>query len=244
MFKKILKKLKKPFKKYKDELFDEKKVLVIKKHGLEALTIIHDTFEENNIVYWLDGGTLLGFVRDKGFIKKDQDIDIGIFYEEGILEKIYELLKSKGFNINYDFTLDGIVRESRVEYKGVGIDIMCYFEDNNGHPYMYNFNGNSVTKHLYPVEYIFDKGVFNKRIKIKINDKEFYIPKNFEKVLTSNYGDWETPILKSQGYQMFQGPNTRHYKDRIAYKNHYAKSMLKKIGYLEALFIYLKSKLM
>ena len=43
---------------------------------------------------------------------------------------------------------------------------------------------------------------------------------------------------------MFQGPNTRHYKDRIAYKNHYAKSMLKKIGYLEALFIYLKSKLM
>jgi len=40
---------------------------------------VNETFEKEKIQYFLDGGSLLGCVRDKGIIKHDDDIDLGIF---------------------------------------------------------------------------------------------------------------------------------------------------------------------
>lgn len=54
---------------------------------------IHNIFIENNIKYFIDGGTLLGAVRHGGFIPWDDDIDIGIFDKD--FEKIMPLLHSK-----------------------------------------------------------------------------------------------------------------------------------------------------
>ena len=45
---------------------------------LRLLLIIDTIAKENNIPYWIDGGSLIGIVRHKGFIPWDDDLDIGM----------------------------------------------------------------------------------------------------------------------------------------------------------------------
>ena len=48
----------------------------VKKIELDMLAYIHKVCVENNIRYWVCGGTLIGAIRHNGFIPWDDDIDI------------------------------------------------------------------------------------------------------------------------------------------------------------------------
>lgn len=48
----------------------------IKKIELDLLLKFDEICKENNLTYWLCGGTLLGAIRHKGFIPWDDDIDV------------------------------------------------------------------------------------------------------------------------------------------------------------------------
>ena len=83
---------------------DNKEVRLVQEESLYALMYFHRLCEENDIRYSIHAGTMLGAVREKGFIPWDDDIDLTMTREEykkfenlishTILEKYFSFDKS------------------------------------------------------------------------------------------------------------------------------------------------------
>lgn len=67
-----------------------KKVGEIQVRLLKLLEYFDGICKQNSIEYWLDGGTLLGAVRNQGFIPWDDDLDVGVHQAD--YEKLVEIL--------------------------------------------------------------------------------------------------------------------------------------------------------
>lgn len=94
---------------------------------LVLLKIFDDVCVENDIKYSLHGGTLLGAVREKGFIPWDDDADVSLSREE--YNKLWKCLYREEYNnIQLDYNSDRVVKlkMSRKNKPKVWIDIFIY----------------------------------------------------------------------------------------------------------------------
>ena len=70
---------------------------------LRMLKIIDEICEKENISYFMQGGTLLGAIREKGFIPWDDDADVMMHREDfdKFEQCCKEPLEAAGFYFNY-----------------------------------------------------------------------------------------------------------------------------------------------
>ena len=79
----------------------------IQEKKIEILVDVVKFCNENNLIYWLDSGTLLGAIRHGGFIPWDDDIDIILpkkdakFLEKNYKSKDFEILNTNEEGINF-----------------------------------------------------------------------------------------------------------------------------------------------
>ena len=64
---------------FKSKRYDDKTLKHLQKVQLMMLKDFIKICEDNNILYFVNGGTLLGTIRHGGFIPWDDDIDIMMF---------------------------------------------------------------------------------------------------------------------------------------------------------------------
>ncbi len=141
--------------------------------------------DENNVPFMLMYGTLLGAIRDNGFIKNDHDMDLLIFEKD----------RQNLINSIPDFAKHGVMFTRKSEpwvytfqYKNASCDF--YVVQDAGWPYKYRYC--RIT-----LDYI-QKSFFQQTEKFLFLNEQFDVPKNPKRILEYFYGkNWRIPQRKS-----------------------------------------------
>ena len=128
----------------------------LQKCGKEVLAYLFTTFEKHGIPGYAACGTMLGFVRDGGFMLHDDDIDVAVLPGEWSPARVLKTMLSENFEYVFGFMYDDKLSEFKLRYKGVPIDFFFYEDDGehfNSHVYYYlpdvnypNASANTVMK--------------------------------------------------------------------------------------------------
>jgi hypothetical protein len=144
-----------------------------------ALLGLKAVFDEHGKRFFLDRGTLLGAVRERGFIANDYDIDLGIFGDEVGLDEIKKMFEPTAFTLNQDFDYKvGLLSPS-----GIQID---FFLTTRERGYFLSKGFRSIHNWYFsPFELM----------EFEFLGATFLIPDSYEKHLHENYGNWRNPAL-------------------------------------------------
>ena len=172
--------------------------MTIKEAAKENLLEMANILESLKIVFWLDGGTLLGAYRDKDFCDGDED-DIDMFTWSNyavFTEDIKRIAAERGFELHNHWKGDarapGKGQEIAVRRNGSKIDINFYEKKGlDAWSLVYNGQDHGIPQvtlaHFYEElqPYEFYGHIFN-------------IPRDIEGYLTHRYGDWKRKIHRSK----------------------------------------------
>ena len=170
---------------------------MLKKHGKEVLAHLAEIIERHQIPAFAAYGTLLGFVREHGFLAHDDDIDLGILPGEWTPKRLLKVLleEEDGFSFLFAFSYNGRVTEFKLQYGGIPIDFFFYEDDGEkffagSYHYFPNVkypapNANSAQRVVEPRIEGLDK--------IDVFGLKFPVPANTEYVLEKLYGNWRVP---------------------------------------------------
>ena len=151
-----------------------------------ALTDLQKILAQSNVVPFLVSGTLLGYVRNGGFLSHDKDIDIGIFESQNIFDTLACIAESQLFEVKFDYLRIEKTYQVPVIHRatGMAIDIFIYYPAGDrlitgvhgSFGYIQNF-----TFKPFALEKISFLGV------------EFAIPQDHRTNLEENFGNWQVP---------------------------------------------------
>lgn len=176
------------------------------KQAVQLLEKVTDLLEESGIKYWLDGGTLLGAVREKKLIPWDHDLDIGIKFEGNeVLEKLILSLKKKFYVRALPFSKKETIwnlgkyriikvypRKKYFFRDKLCLDLFIFYREklDSDHQIVYKYGvwGNNAFYHHSLLDELSTLSFYN---------REYFIPGKPFRYLEAKYGpDWETPKKK------------------------------------------------
>lgn len=164
-------------------------------YGLETARRFDECMSKNGYKYMLIGGTMLGAIREHGFIKHDMDLDVSMWIDE-YQPRMIQDLKEYGFEWLYSYQVDGgrLGREDTFVYKGCRIDIFYIFPAIDKYPYITDFwqEPGMLPGHYMPRR---QEMPFVRETRLeKFEDMELPVPVNAEEQCVFRYGeDYMTP---------------------------------------------------
>lgn len=187
----------------------EKKRRNIQKKGILIIKKVQETLSQNGVFFFFDMGTLLGIIREGGFIKHDLDIDIAVRVDsEDEKLRIKEIFSSVGAEECFRYTAEGLgIVEQSFSYMDVKFDINYYITkgDNDYCYLMYRHPDKEYEGDDMSVVELSCAHVVNTELH-KLYNIDVNVPENPEAYLANRYGEtWRIP---DKGYVYWKGPST------------------------------------
>lgn len=104
----------------------------LQRYGWEILERVDIALKNADSGYFVDYGTLLGLVREKGFIRHDDDIDFSLPYGRLSAKDLLEIMLKNGFKFMRAFVWRGNVTEITFLYKRIEVDFFYVFREKGG----------------------------------------------------------------------------------------------------------------
>tara|TARA_Y100001968_G_scaffold220974_1_gene203922 strand:- start:579 stop:1658 length:1080 start_codon:yes stop_codon:yes gene_type:complete len=173
------------------------------KKAIKFLFEIKKIIENSSLDYWIEGGTLLGAIREKKLIPWDHDLDMGIINNsENHISNLIKILKKKYYvsvksfkntEGNWNLGKYRVIKVYPKKYlffkEKLCLDIFVYYLGKipNLEEKVYKYvvwGKNAYHKRIF----------FDKLQQINFYGKPINVPSNYKEFLKVKYGsDWETP---------------------------------------------------
>lgn len=180
-------------------------------HAHEVFQLFFQAMHESKVPFWLACGTLLGAVREKGFIKGDYDMDIGVF-DDTDFDHLDEVLNKYGFKKKRRidiYSKNGFTGfEMTYGQKDVTIDFFVFHREDENHIYMCDFS-DTISFDKYKLHQFVRKIVvpFEGLMDFDFLEYKVFIPKNYQTYIAAHYGEdfmtpkpgwgaWDSPALQ------------------------------------------------
>lgn len=179
-------------------LIQKQKNKTFKKNALSVISEFTSCLDKNNIPYTIAFGTLLGGIREKGFIKHDLDIDLAMWKDERP-DNLPQILSDAGFKLVHTFSIENgkLGLEETYSKYGVGIDIFYFFPAINEFPYCCDFMAfgecasfsSSMKKYGRVQARRIELPMCRERMIVNFENISVYAPINAHQLLSFRYGD-------------------------------------------------------
>ena len=137
-------------------------------------------------------GTLLGAVRDGGFIRNDRDLDLGILEQEAAgLPALRDVMVEHGYRVRIENAHKLSLVHPRHAHLFVDVDVVHPFRDGWAIT-----NSNAMPGRIF--RYLFPRHVFAGTTGARIaGDIDVLLPAAPADFLSAVYGDWSVPQPKA-----------------------------------------------
>jgi hypothetical protein len=159
-----------------------------KQDGVENLLSARKIFNKLGIDYWLSDGTLLGYHREKDFIKHDFDLDIGCHikdYDEQLIMSfvdegwvLHKMLGRRDLGLELTFIRDHLK-----------LDIFWFYDEGDR---VWYANWDETKRGLNLIKFYFEPFTLKKG---EFLGHEFLVPEDTLAYIEAKYGkDWRQPV--------------------------------------------------